>query len=73
MVHQTANMEDAKLKQTFHKLGCQPIDLISEVNFFPKAEDIYHFTKCQGSRLRSSITRSLDQPHEQHPRCVRRP
>ena len=47
VVHQSNNVEDGKLKLTLRKLGCQPIDMISEVNFFPKSEDIYHFSKCQ--------------------------
>lgn len=49
VVHQSNNVEDGKLKLTLRKLGCQPIDMISEVNFFPKSEDIYHFSKCQGT------------------------
>lgn len=39
------------MKLTLKNLGCQPIDMISEVNFFPTDGDLYHFDKAQGSTL----------------------
>ena len=47
VVHKSASSEDAKLKLSLQKVGCQPIDGISEANLFPTDGNVLHFTKCQ--------------------------
>ncbi|KNB43158.1 transcription factor [Blastocystis sp. subtype 4] len=47
VVHKSASTEDAKLKLSLQKVGCQPIDGISEANLFPTDGNVLHFTKCQ--------------------------
>ena len=55
VVHKSASTEDAKLKLSLQKVGCQPIDGISEANLFPTDGNVLHFTKCQSLCCMSSL------------------
>ena len=47
VVHKSASTDDAKLKLSLQKVGCQPIEGIVEANLFPTNGNVLHFTKCQ--------------------------
>ena len=46
VVHKKNGSDEAKLRMNLNKVGCRPIGVIQEVNFFPTEGDLYHFEKC---------------------------
>lgn len=66
VVHKSASTEDAKLKLSLQKVGCQPIDGISEANLLPHRWKCSPLHEVSESVLYVQFIRSLDQPQLQY-------